>query len=75
MASNIKKVDEFEAIWKEGIVTYPRYYPCIFLEGQRKASKTSVRIAIVSTKIRTKNFLNTNLDRYRYANPLVLYFV
>jgi hypothetical protein len=47
-----------------------RYYPDIFLEGTRKSTKTSVRIAGVPADIRTANLENKSVDLYRYANPL-----
>jgi hypothetical protein len=41
------------------------------LHGQTKHNylKTSVRTANVPTEIGTKNFLNTSLEHYCYANP------
>jgi hypothetical protein len=42
----------------------------LFLEDTGKPRKISVRIATVSAEIRTKHFLNTVIDQYRYVNPL-----
>jgi hypothetical protein len=40
---------------------------------EEKTRRTSVRIARVPAEIRNQPFMNTNLERYRYANLLGLF--
>jgi hypothetical protein len=49
---------ELERIWKEAVVAQ---------------SRNSVRIGGVLTEIQTKHLANTNLEHYRYANPLSVF--
>jgi hypothetical protein len=59
--------DEFESIWKEAVMTLPRYCPGICLEGLRKRS--TIRIAAVPAKIQTEHLPNVRVGRYRYVKP------
>jgi hypothetical protein len=53
-AFSIETDDELETIWKEMLMASSWYIPRICLEGLRKTMKTSVRMAVVPAKIRTK---------------------
>jgi hypothetical protein len=53
-AFSIEKDDELETIWKEMLMASSWYFPRICLEGLRKTMKTSVRMAGVPAKIRSK---------------------
>jgi hypothetical protein len=48
-------LEQSERIWEEVMVAYSRYYPGICLEGLRKTTKTSVRIAGVPSEVQTKS--------------------
>jgi hypothetical protein len=47
--------DKLENIWKEAVVVNFRHYFGIFLEGLRKTTKTSVRIAGLRAVKRLRN--------------------
>jgi hypothetical protein len=53
IASNERMIvnNELERMWKEAVVAQLRYYPGICLEGLRKTTKTSVRIAGLRAEI------------------------
>jgi hypothetical protein len=51
--------NEFERIWKAGLITKSRYYTGICLKCLRKTMKASVRISCVQAEIRTRHHLNT----------------
>jgi hypothetical protein len=54
-----------ERIWKEAIVVWPRYYPCIFLEELRQTTNNfPIRIVGVPAEIRTEHLPTTDLERY-----------
>jgi hypothetical protein len=59
--------DELERIWKEDAVAYFRFYPGIRLEGLRKITRTSDRIAGGAVEVRTEKLPNRKLDHYRYT--------
>jgi hypothetical protein len=46
---------ESEIIWKEAVLTYSKYYHDIYLYGLSKITKNSVRIARVTTEIRSQH--------------------
>lgn len=39
IASGIQMIDQWEMIWKEAVVVWPRYYPSIWLRRLREAMK------------------------------------
>jgi hypothetical protein len=51
------------------IVAYLMYFTGICLAGLKKTTAI-LKTAGVPAEIRTENFPNTNLERYRLANPL-----
>jgi hypothetical protein len=54
--------NELVRMWKEAIVTWPRYYSNIYLEVLRKTTN-SVRISTVPFEIRTEHHPNINQER------------
>jgi hypothetical protein len=48
--------DKWESIYKEAFIARPTYHPENFVEGPKKPTKISVRIAGVATEIRTEHF-------------------
>jgi hypothetical protein len=49
------------------------YYPCVYLEGLGKTTKTAVMMAGIQVEIRTVHFKNTSLGRYCYNKPIQSY--
>jgi hypothetical protein len=49
-------------MWKEAVVTFLRYYPRICIEGLRKTTKQSVRIAVFRADILTRVLSNTKQE-------------
>lgn len=49
-------------MWKETVMTYARFPPCIYMEGVRKTRKTSGKIANLWAKIQVWNLINMNQE-------------
>jgi hypothetical protein len=46
--------NELEKIWKEAVAVHLKYFPEHFLDGLKKTTITSVKIAGVPAEIRTE---------------------
>jgi hypothetical protein len=57
--------NELEMTRKEVVVAQSWNYPSICLEGLRKSTKTSVRVADLLAEIRTEYLPSTSQERYR----------
>jgi hypothetical protein len=53
---------------KEAAVVYLRFYSGMLLEGLRKLTNISFRIAVVSAEIRTQHLPNTSIEPYAQNN-------
>lgn len=57
--------------FEKEVLPKPKFHPIIHLEGPRKITKTTVRIAGVPPEIRTEHLQNMSPKLYLYARPLV----